>query len=599
MSGFRLGVDYGTSHTVAVLGWPDGRCRPLHFGASELLPSAVFAAEDGLVTGSDALRAGRLDPASLEPNPKRRIDDGEVLLGTTPVPVTALVAATLRTVWTEAVRVAGCRPDGVVLTCPAGWGGPRRAILAEAAAQAGMVDPVLVAEPVAAATAFVARFDDRIPVGRCAVVYDLGAGTFDTSVVRRTPEGFSVLATGGLGDFGGLDLDALVVERVGVALTRSEPELWRRLTTADGVEDRRARQLLWTEARHAKETLSRRSTAQVHVPVLNRAVHVGREEFERAAAGPLGDTAALMTRTVAEAGVDWAEVAGVFLVGGASRVPLVSTVVHRACGVAPSALEQPELVVAEGSLLIPTPAPFPSDVPTVRGIVRLVGSRPPEPARVSAGGRRWRRPAVVSLVAALLLLLLPMLPGDGASPRVHGGAPPAAAGRSPQASPDVSPGPGPGPAGTAQPSGTPADLVTPPPDQNRPTPANQQPPAPGQPQPPASQAPASARTTGAVLEIDLGPFGGYCTVGYLKDVAYTVRIQTSPGDTDTHYVLSFGDGQQVAGDARTDQGGSAVRTGTHDFRTQNGTKTYYLRFQTTTPSAMSSNTVALEVPCAP
>src|SRR5262249_21792736 len=60
---FGLGIDFGTSNTVAMLRWPDGRVKPLLFDGSPLLPSAVFAAADGsLVVGSDALRHGRFAP---------------------------------------------------------------------------------------------------------------------------------------------------------------------------------------------------------------------------------------------------------------------------------------------------------------------------------------------------------------------------------------------------------------------------------------------------------------------------------------------------------------------------------------------------------
>jgi molecular chaperone DnaK (HSP70) len=80
--GHVLGVDFGTSNTVAYLHWPDGRTRALLFDGTPLQPSAVFAAASGpLAVGRDALHHGRHQPALLEPNPKRRIDDGKVLLG--------------------------------------------------------------------------------------------------------------------------------------------------------------------------------------------------------------------------------------------------------------------------------------------------------------------------------------------------------------------------------------------------------------------------------------------------------------------------------------------------------------------------------------
>src|SRR5690242_7906546 len=103
MSYHRLAVDYGTSNTVAVVRRPDGAVRPLLFDSSPLLPSAVFAGPDGrILTGGDAERSARLDPARFEPNPKRRIDELDVLLGDRAFPVAELVAAVLRRVYTEA-----------------------------------------------------------------------------------------------------------------------------------------------------------------------------------------------------------------------------------------------------------------------------------------------------------------------------------------------------------------------------------------------------------------------------------------------------------------------------------------------------------------
>src|SRR5688500_8503615 len=97
-----LGVDFGTSNTVAVARWPDGRARPILVDGSPLLPSAVFAEADGaLVVGRDAVHSARIDPVRFEPNPKRRIDDGLVLLGEQEFPVVELIAAVLARVAEE------------------------------------------------------------------------------------------------------------------------------------------------------------------------------------------------------------------------------------------------------------------------------------------------------------------------------------------------------------------------------------------------------------------------------------------------------------------------------------------------------------------
>src|SRR5947208_6208336 len=177
--GFELGVDFGTSNTAAVLRWPDGQRRPLLFDGVPLLPSAVYREETGrLPVGTDAPNAARVSPGRYEPNPKRRVDEGQVLLGTTPVPVADLIGAVLRRVADEATRVAGGPVPDVTLTHPAGWGARRRKVLVSAGASAGWTRPTLVAEPVAAATAFLERHPDALPTGSSLLVYDFGAGTF-------------------------------------------------------------------------------------------------------------------------------------------------------------------------------------------------------------------------------------------------------------------------------------------------------------------------------------------------------------------------------------------------------------------------------------
>ncbi len=351
MRGYELGIDYGTSNTVAVLRWPDGRLRPLLFDASPLVPSAVFAAPDGrLVVGRDAERSARLDPARFEPNPKRLVAEGEVLLGDVAVPLVDVIAATLRRLVEEATRAAGEAPTATVITYPAAWGALRRSVLAEAAARAGLGAPTLVPEPVAAAAYFTSVLGHRVGTGQVMIVYDLGAGTFDVSAVRRTPDGFEVLAVDGMPDFGGLDLDAIVVRRIGTVIGASAPDVWQRLVTPITSEDQRHFRALWDDARGAKEMLSRQPSAGLHVPLAGRDAMVSREEFEAEAGPALQRTAELTVEVMRQAGVTAETLAGLFLVGGSSRVPMVATTLHRATGVAPTVLEQPEIVVAEGAL---------------------------------------------------------------------------------------------------------------------------------------------------------------------------------------------------------------------------------------------------------
>jgi hypothetical protein len=345
-----LAIDLGTSNTVAVMRWPDGRTRPLLFDGQNLMPSAVFLDEwEQLHAGWDSYRMSQSDPARYEPNPKRRIDEETVLLGGAEVATVDLLAAVLAQVAAAATSAAGALPTAV-LTYPAAWGGPRRQVLVNAAQRAGWHRVHLVPEPVAAVRYFTDVLRHPVPVGGICAVFDFGGGTLDIAVIRNDRTAFTVIGSGGVADLGGLDIDAAIVEHVGALVAQRSPEVWEKIQRPSTATEWRNRWLFWNDVRGAKETLSRRTMAPVPVPGIEGSVHVTREELERVA-GPL------LRRGVHEAagvfrecGVDPRNLSGLFLVGGSSRVPLVARLLHVELGIAPTVLEQPELPVAEGAL---------------------------------------------------------------------------------------------------------------------------------------------------------------------------------------------------------------------------------------------------------
>ncbi|MBE1485353.1 Hsp70 family protein [Plantactinospora soyae] len=362
-AGARLGIDFGTSNTVAVLALPGREPRQMLFDGSPLLRSAVCVdTGERMLVGQDALHTSISFPQSFEPYPKRCVDDGTVLLGEREITIEDLFAAPLRRVATEARLTTGEPITEAVLTFPAAWGTHRRATLLAAAEQV-LPTVRLVAEPVAAANFFVEVAGRQLPVGRCAVVYDFGAGTFDVTVVRRTGDGFEVLATEGLSDCGGLDIDAAIVERLGSTIGSGDESMWARLTSPVTASDRRASQQLWANARAGKEMLARTTRTVIHVPLFDVELPLGREELEELAEPIIARTVAT-TRTVLGRIEDAEQtLAAIFLSGGSSRMPAVASALHRALDITPSVVEQPELVVAEGSLRIPATATGSSAVP--------------------------------------------------------------------------------------------------------------------------------------------------------------------------------------------------------------------------------------------
>jgi actin-like ATPase involved in cell morphogenesis len=351
-----LSVDLGTSNTVAVLSAHGRPPRVVDVDGSSMMPSAVFASEDGnLVVGRDAERRARLDPARFEPNPKRRVDEGTLLLGDQVVPVTDALAGVLRRVVDETSRqLNGKKPDEVRLTHPAQWGPVRRNVLLSAARQAGMgSNLVLVPEPVAAAAHFASFPGQQLAPGQALAVYDLGAGTFDVAIVGATQNGFVVLAEAGLPDLGGLDVDQALLEHVGRQVSARDPGRWQSLLRPMSTGDRRAQRALREDVKAAKESLSRHPQTEVPLPEPFEDVLVTRVELEALIRPGMLRSVELLAGTIRSTGMTPNRLVGIYLVGGSSRIPLIATLIAEQLRVVPTSLDQPETAVALGAHHVP------------------------------------------------------------------------------------------------------------------------------------------------------------------------------------------------------------------------------------------------------
>ncbi len=345
----HVSIDFGTSSTCTVVSVGGGEPHVVVIDGQPLVPSAVFAAPDGtLFVGHEAERQAAVDPSRFEPHPKRRIDEGELLLGSTVMKVGDVVRSVLQRAVGEARRYAGgAVVDLLVLTHPADWGAVRATELRNAAVGLAK-ELVLVPEPVAAAVFHSAGYG--LPDGGALAVLDLGGGTVDASVVAKQGRAFQVLATRGEPNFGGADIDQALLEHIGRTVSGTDPQAWRQLVEGREMADRRRRRVLRQDVRGAKETLSRHTYTDVPMPPPFSDAHVTRADLEALIAEPLGKAADLVPTVLREGGVSRQRLAGVFLVGGSSRIPMVSRLIHERTGVVPTTLDQPETVVARGAL---------------------------------------------------------------------------------------------------------------------------------------------------------------------------------------------------------------------------------------------------------
>ena len=360
--GWGLAIDFGTSFTAAAIAHED-QIEVLEVEDARRFLSAVLLAEDGsLLVGRSAVNQARRFPDRFERSPKRLLGQPAALLAGTPVEVVDMVAAVLRHVGDAArVHQGASAPSWVRLTHPAGWGPERRDVLREAARRAGLGEVELLSEPEAAAWFFV---DDRrgeepvVDPGGCVAVYDLGGGTFDTAILKRTDDEFALAGPpGGLDWFGGEDFDQRLLDRVLARVYELDVETWRQLKEPQTPGWSRARLQLREDVREAKEALS--TTARVNVPVSKGEdvldVEVTRAEFEHLIRDDLQRTVGILEKTARDAGIKREGIAAVYLTGGSSRIPLAAALAsefHPHTYTRPD----PKTLVARGALAKPRTA---------------------------------------------------------------------------------------------------------------------------------------------------------------------------------------------------------------------------------------------------
>ena len=371
-----LAVDFGTTATAAAVREPDGRVTGLILpDGTSTMPSSVLADPSGVLVGTKADHAAGYNLDRYQPTPKRDVGRARVLLGESEFRPSTLIAAIYAAIIREAVRQHNHRPPAqLVLTHPVEWSDRRLDVLREAASLAAdeveisLPDPTFIPEPVAAATHYAQGFDQptarttpsaasaTVPSGDTAgdgyfAVYDLGGGTFDATVLRRSSDGFEVLATGGIDPLGGFEFDNWLFNYLGQThYKKADPKLWQALAHPDpeDPDSGMRRRMLDATVRQVKEELSEHTQRTVRLPGLSEPVLVTRSEFENLIKADLDATITELEATLARAGLTADQLTGIYRIGGASRIPLVGSLldqIQRPVHV----VDHPKTVVALGA----------------------------------------------------------------------------------------------------------------------------------------------------------------------------------------------------------------------------------------------------------
>ena len=360
-----VGIDLGTTNSVVAVS-REGKPEVLRgAGGMALVPSVVAYPQDGAPVVGLAARAMLLDNPDMVVSSVKRLmgrgaTDLKTLAGTLPYELDAdagggmvrlkvggrrlspveVSADILRALKALAEGRLDAKVERAVITVPAYFDDAARAATKDAARLAGLEVLRLVNEPTAAALAYGL---DKGSEGLYAV-YDLGGGTFDVSILRMEKGVFQVLATGGDAALGGDDFDHLLAEAF-----LAERHIHTGKTSITSAEAK----LALATARIAKECLSGADEGKwvLDADAQPTAHRMTREAFEALIRPLVERTGRICREVLDDANLKPADVKGVVLVGGSTRVPLVRRLVAQVFGTEPLADIDPDEVVAVGAAL--------------------------------------------------------------------------------------------------------------------------------------------------------------------------------------------------------------------------------------------------------
>ncbi len=354
IDGQTVGIDLGTTYSaIAQLG-ADGNPRNLlNADGRNITPSVVLLGDDGqVVVGPSFERTSHESPDHIVEAIKRQMGNKEFYViyqnkKLTPEFISALVMKKLKQ---DGEKYIGGTIANAVITVPYYFNDIRRKATQDAGRIAGLNVVDIINEPTAATLAYAWMKGE---LGRAELkqdaktilVYDLGGGTFDVTVVKYTPTRFEVKATDGDVMLGGIDWTRRLVDHLAEQFNRKFGE--------DPRQDQEAVRSFTVECEDAKRALSTKKEVPISVYFKGKTLSVAltRSDFERMTADLLQRTRDTTELVLQQAGVAPEKLSEVVLVGGSTYMPSVEQMLKEVCKREPSRELKPEEAVAQGAAI--------------------------------------------------------------------------------------------------------------------------------------------------------------------------------------------------------------------------------------------------------
>ena len=342
-----VGIDLGTTNSE-IAACIDDKVQIIECGSTKMLPSCVGLSQAGeLLIGETARNQQLLYPDRTVRSIKRKMGSDEtVTLGEktfTPPEISALL---LRELAQWAQKRLGVAVKKAVISVPAYFSDAQRNATREAGKLAGLEVVRILNEPTAASLAYGYGSDEN----RTIMIYDLGGGTFDVSIVTIENNVTEVLASHGNNRLGGDDFDQLLVDRL-----VNEFQKHHGVDLNDG--HRLALSRLWWAAEETKKKLSfepfvkirEEALVDIDGKPLHLEIEVSREEYEQMIGPLVESTLDSVSKAMDIAGVKPGALDAIILAGGSTRIPYVSRVLEERAGITPRHDVHPDLCVGLGA----------------------------------------------------------------------------------------------------------------------------------------------------------------------------------------------------------------------------------------------------------